>query len=512
MNHGGLGYLGVDEEVSSLWVPPELLEQSFVRRGGRMYGVYYNPPRDRADYRAVRTGYDLMLTVIPYRFWPRAARLTIRMWHKPGTLRQISRYLAQRHVTILQSESTRSGYRYETWSFYLAFEDLGTDLTFDPKRSVYVETFDRLCEIADQLRRDCASALFADPNDEDLRSPVIPFLNTALAYFYNYAESRRVADDPDAWTHRCFELECTGPGTLASRDGHLTSILRSLSRGQLDGEMPAVLFAGMDTRYLNIRMSVVPPPVLLSLFELVVEYERNEPGSCAGLIASVTEGFPAEYNVWSSYNRTALNHEQYESGRMVFVIEDQNAEGLSALEVEEKARGILGNLSTWETFRARAGMRFGEPMLRSVTPLRVRRKLRQVARERGAYDVFISYSSRDAEHAKRVAAALKSEGLEYFMAEGAIEGGDQIDTAVLSALKDSHEMCVLCTPNSMKNRWVFTEVGAGWAMDKRIVPITYGVEVKTLPAPLSRALAIDYESRQAYATETRIRIDESLMG
>jgi hypothetical protein len=105
VNHGGLGVF----DSGSLSLPPEFLDQAFVGREGTMYGIHYEPPQD-AKYDTVPRRFDIMLTPIPYRHWPRTARLTIRMHHRPTMIRQISEFLGSQGVAIIQAESTRSGH------------------------------------------------------------------------------------------------------------------------------------------------------------------------------------------------------------------------------------------------------------------------------------------------------------------------------------------------------------------------------------------------------------------
>ena len=207
MNHGGLGVY----ESGYLSLPPELMEQAFVGRDGTMYGIFYPPRIGQPGYPAIGHHLDIMLTPIPYRFWPRTARLMIRMPHQPEMIHSISAFLESKGVSIVQAESTRSGYRYETWSFYLVFEDIDT-LSFDNKRSVYIETHNKLSDLCNAIELECGPALFVEPNDIDLSSAVHPSYNTALAYFHNQVQEAHSSAGDDTWIREPFSMQCKGPG------------------------------------------------------------------------------------------------------------------------------------------------------------------------------------------------------------------------------------------------------------------------------------------------------------
>lgn len=514
MNHGGLGHLAIEADKATLTFPPELLEHSFVRREGRMYGIYYKPGvRGRSRYKGLQMGHDLMLTPIPYRFWPRAARLTLRIRHEPRMIHMVSSFLADNDISIIQSESTRSGYRYETWSFYIVFEDLGDTLTWDRHRHVYRETYDRLAQLVKDLRRECDPVLFVDRGDVDLRAPVTKYHNTALGYFYRYAETCKSRGSHDTWMHSPFKLDCKGAGTLVSR-GDLVTILERLPDLRLDAESPTVVFAGMDARYLNIRTAIIPPSRLHRFIEVSIDYTRSgNPDTCIGLISRITSLFPWGYNIWSSHNRTFESKEIRERGRIVFLIEDQDANGKTAAQVEAEARALFSTLNERIQFDDERTIRFQQPRVTSVTPELVLEETQRQARERQGPDVFISHRHQDVDLARKVKESLEKIGfLTCYLAEEEMKSGARLADSIREAIRGCREMCVICTPGTFGSEWIRSEIAAAWVLGKTIVPVMAGMPTEELPPPLNSRHAVPISRCNAYARDARLRIDGSQRG
>lgn len=508
MNHGGLGHLEVDDTRCTLRFPPELLEHSFMRHKGRMYGIYYRPSSG-SRYQGVEIGHDLMLTPIPYRFWPRAARLTLRIKHQPHAIHQISSFLADNDISILQSESTRSGNRYETWSFYIVFEDLDRTLRWDNNRHVYHETYNRLAQVASDIQAVCARELFVDRRDVDMREPVLTYHNTALAYFHHYAEQRIGSKSGDGWLHRPFKLRCIGAGTLEA-DAELASILNHLPEIRVDE--PTVVFAGMDTRYLNIRSAILSQARLHRFIEVSVDYTRHGlPDTCTGLISRITSLFPPGYNIWSSHNRTFECKDSHEHGQIVFLIEDQNADPAVPGPAVSEARALFSTLNHRISFRDERTLRFGEPRVQPVTPDLVQSEIRQQVRSRrkGA-DVFISYrENEDLERARSIKASLEAAGLTSYVAADEMQTTERFAESIRHAIKSCKEVCVVFTPATLGSEWVLREIHAAWALEKPITALLDGVRPQDLPFPLDASHTAPYASRHLYAREARIRVSNA---
>ena len=58
----------------------------------------------------------------------------------------------------------------------------------------------------------------------------------------------------------------------------------------------------------------------------------------------------------------------------------------------------------------------------------------------------------------------------------------------------SRLLCVLVTPNSLKDEWVSAEWGAAWAQDIPILPVLLQSSPQDLPSLLRNYQAIDFHS------------------
>jgi TIR domain-containing protein len=118
------------------------------------------------------------------------------------------------------------------------------------------------------------------------------------------------------------------------------------------------------------------------------------------------------------------------------------------------------------------------------------------------YLVFISHSHSDRWIAKQIAGLIAAKGrrhgLETFLDEKDIEGGDAIPQAVLKSIKGCDEFLVLLTRNSIERPWVLVEIGAAWALEKRIVAIIDKVAPQEMPDIITPFKAIDLNSFEDY--------------
>jgi len=101
--------------------------------------------------------------------------------------------------------------------------------------------------------------------------------------------------------------------------------------------------------------------------------------------------------------------------------------------------------------------------------------------------IFLSYSYSDKQWVEQFAIALKKEGIGVWSAFQDIALGENFTERIQSALRASNTLVVLLSPNSVKSRGVFFELGAAIADNKRIIPIVIDdVESGQLPLPLTK--------------------------
>ena len=98
--------------------------------------------------------------------------------------------------------------------------------------------------------------------------------------------------------------------------------------------------------------------------------------------------------------------------------------------------------------------------------------------------VFISHARQDSELAARLAAAMRREGLEPWLAQNEILPGDNWAERVSQALNESQAMVVLLTPAALNSATVLGEIQfALGRIDyrQRLVPVWVGPAEQVLP-------------------------------
>lgn len=115
--------------------------------------------------------------------------------------------------------------------------------------------------------------------------------------------------------------------------------------------------------------------------------------------------------------------------------------------------------------------------------------------------VFISHSSRDVWVAQRIATDLQERGIDVFIDENDLETGDVFDEKLRDNLRDSDEVLLLLSPVAVQSAWVLMEIGAAWALDKRLVPILHGLGVNELPDAIDKRQARELNAIDRYYDE-----------
>ncbi len=298
--------------------------------------------------------HDLVLSPVPYPRWNRSARLTLYITHRPEMIKTVSRYLAEKGISIVQSESVRTAYRYEVWSFYVVLPGDRGLREFDRDKKYYVrhcdidyskdtdERDDEFKQLRRGLMENCSDALFTDRDlGRELEDAVTVDVNTALHFFYRVAEAgrrRTGADGPPPWVYKPIEFRSEGRGlvtpvhgspflAILHAEGHRTEKTPA-EEGVLGSApmqlAPSVAYASLDTRYLHLRVAIIPEHLRRQFFEVSISYRRfgGADNSC-GLVAYVTGLLPLHYNIWSSVHRTLESKEESERGQIVMLIEDE---------------------------------------------------------------------------------------------------------------------------------------------------------------------------------------------
>lgn len=126
------------------------------------------------------------------------------------------------------------------------------------------------------------------------------------------------------------------------------------------------------------------------------------------------------------------------------------------------------------------------------------------------YQVFISHATADKWLAKVLCEKIEATGATTFRDDRDIQGGDDIPDEIRRQIKQSKEIVVLLTPQSVGRQWVILEVGAAWGWSKRvrILLLMYHVSVDPIPDMIKNKKAISLNDFDRYANELAERVGE----
>jgi len=125
------------------------------------------------------------------------------------------------------------------------------------------------------------------------------------------------------------------------------------------------------------------------------------------------------------------------------------------------------------------------------------------------YRVFVSHATAD----KWIATVMCEKidaipGAATFRDDRDIAGGEVIQAALLESFRGANEMLVLLTPISVSRPRVLHEIGAMFALEKRIVPIFHQVEVTHFPPLVTAAKGYPLNSFDNYLADLTKRVKE----
>jgi TIR domain len=96
------------------------------------------------------------------------------------------------------------------------------------------------------------------------------------------------------------------------------------------------------------------------------------------------------------------------------------------------------------------------------------------------YRIFISHGWHDRWIARQMARLISDAGATPFIDIFDIKKGDRIAERVLEGTRSSRELVALLTPWSVDRNWVWTEIAAARALNKRFVGVTYGITIEEI--------------------------------
>lgn len=92
-------------------------------------------------------------------------------------------------------------------------------------------------------------------------------------------------------------------------------------------------------------------------------------------------------------------------------------------------------------------------------------------RPTSAPEIFISYSSLDAEPVTRIAEALEGAGLTVWRDRDRVLGGDNYGPAIVQAIRECRVLTLMCSASSMRSRNVKQEIQLAWHYETPYLPL-----------------------------------------
>ena len=116
--------------------------------------------------------------------------------------------------------------------------------------------------------------------------------------------------------------------------------------------------------------------------------------------------------------------------------------------------------------------------------------------------IFLSYSYNDRPWVEQFAAVLEQEGVDVWFDYHDISLGEDIRDKIQEALRKSSVLVVFLSNNSIRSPYIFFELGAAVADNKKIIPIVIDeIEPGKLPLPLTKYQYLKETSPETAAKE-----------
>ena len=92
--------------------------------------------------------------------------------------------------------------------------------------------------------------------------------------------------------------------------------------------------------------------------------------------------------------------------------------------------------------------------------------------------IFISHSHGDSEAAHLLADSLRAEGLEIWLADEQVVGGQDIKSALAAGVESTDAVVALLSKRSQKSQWLSLEVATAISQGKRVIPVLLEKDAK----------------------------------
>jgi hypothetical protein len=110
-------------------------------------------------------------------------------------------------------------------------------------------------------------------------------------------------------------------------------------------------------------------------------------------------------------------------------------------------------------------------------------------------DIFLSYSKKDHDQARLLAAALEAEGYSVWW-DTSLLSGEQFRKTIMTELGKARAVIVIWTENSIHSDWVQSEAGRGHA-DRKLIPVkARGLSYRDIPPPFDNMHIENVDDRE----------------
>lgn len=129
--------------------------------------------------------------------------------------------------------------------------------------------------------------------------------------------------------------------------------------------------------------------------------------------------------------------------------------------------------------------------------------------KRAVYRVFLSHATYDKWIARVLCEKIEAVGATVFRDDRDIEGGEAIPAAIRKAIRETNEVVVLLTPESIQRQWVLIELAMASMAEKRIVPLLNHVDAAEIPGIIRDARGFELNDLDSYLADLSQRMKRS---
>jgi hypothetical protein len=125
--------------------------------------------------------------------------------------------------------------------------------------------------------------------------------------------------------------------------------------------------------------------------------------------------------------------------------------------------------------------------------------------EKPKYDVFISYSRKDASIADKITAAFDNAGITYFIDREGISGGMEFPAVIAKAIRESHIFLFLASKDSYESRFTQSEIVYAFNKKQKQNIIPYIIDGSKMPDELEFTFsAINWRRIEEHPIDTTL--------